>query len=475
MTGVDAAIGRLAELAATGLIHGTILAILTAVACATLLRRARPAVVATLWTVVLLKFVVPVGPALPVSLNGAFDAVMGIGDGAASAPVAMPRAATPRARVAPAGPATTRLAVELGILGLYLFGVAWVARRRIHVYREEHNSINGFPAAGDDVSERVARLAARLGLRRAPRVVVGGSASGPYLVGLRRPVIAVPPWLASGRRAQLDAALIHELAHVRRGDPWLRVVQLAVRTLFFFWPVVGWVSRRLDLSREIACDQWVVARGQMAPRDYAAVLVALARRTRGARVPGTAMAPARSQLGRRVDWLVRRSPGSAPRIGPLTGAAVVGWAVVSLAGSARADHPLTAPRARCVVDESLIGQIMATYPEADLDGDGQLTRAEICAHNERMKRQLVDRAFADLDPEEARTVATQVDPFVDADGDGQLSAAELEVVKDRLASTLDPQVLSLDPVAFPGQMCEEEAAPQMCADAPDAPLASFPE
>lgn len=474
MTGVDAALGRLAELAATGLVHGTILAILTAVACATVLRRARPAVIATLWTVVLLKFVVPVGPALPVSLNGAFDAVMGIGDEPAPAAVVSPRAAMPHARVAPAGPGAARLAVELGILGIYLLGVAWVARRRIRLYRRERNSINYFPDAGGALSERVATLAARMGLRRTPRVVVGGDASGPYLVGVLRPAIAVPSWLAAGRRDQLDAALIHELAHVRRGDPWLRLVQLAVRTLFFFWPVVGWVSRRLDLSREMACDQWVVARGQMTPRDYAAVLVALARRARGARVPGTAMAPPRSQLGRRVDWLVRRSPGSAPRIGPLTGAAVVGWAVISLAGSARADRSLTAPRARCVVDESLIGEIMATYPEADLNGDGQLTRAEICAHNERMKRQLVDRAFADLAPDEARTVAAQVDPSVDADGDGQLSPAELEEVKNRLASTLDPEVLSLDPVAFPGQMCEE-AAPQMCTDEPEAARASFPE
>ncbi len=477
MTGVHAALGRLAELAATGLLHGTVLALLTALVCTTLLRRARPALVATLWTLVLLKFVVPVGPALPVSLNGAFEAIAGIGSEPEPAVVPAARPATHHARAAAAAPSAARLAVELGILGLYLFGVAWVARRRIRAYRLERNSIKGLPPAGDAVLARVAEHAARMGLRRIPRVVVGGEASGPFLVGALRPVIVVPAWLADpacGQPRELDAALIHELAHARRGDPWLRIVQLAVRSLFFFWPVVGWASRRLDLAREMACDEWVVARGGIGPRDYATVLVALARHARGAALPGTAMAPAASQLGRRVNWLVRVSPRGAPRLGPVTGAAVVGWAVVSLAGSARADHPLTSPRPRCVVDESLIGEIMATYPEADLNGDGQLTRAEICAHNERMKRQLIDRAFADLDPAEARSVAAQVDPRIAADGDGRLSQDQLEEVKNRLASTLDPEVLSLDPVAFPGQMCEE-AAPEMCTDAPEAPRASFPE
>ena len=62
-------IADLTDWATTGLVHGTALAVLTGLAVVTVLRRARPAVVAALWTVVLLKFVVPVGPAMPLSLS----------------------------------------------------------------------------------------------------------------------------------------------------------------------------------------------------------------------------------------------------------------------------------------------------------------------------------------------------------------------------------------------------------------------
>ena len=65
MTAVDRlhhGAAALADVATTALVHGTLLAIAAAVVAATLLRRARPAVHAALWLVVLLKFVVPFGP-----------------------------------------------------------------------------------------------------------------------------------------------------------------------------------------------------------------------------------------------------------------------------------------------------------------------------------------------------------------------------------------------------------------------------
>ena len=85
---LDGVLDAIWGLPATGLIHGTILAALTALAGATLLRRASPALLAALWTVVLLKFVIPLGPALPVSLSGLVEAMLAGAEGGADANVA---------------------------------------------------------------------------------------------------------------------------------------------------------------------------------------------------------------------------------------------------------------------------------------------------------------------------------------------------------------------------------------------------
>ncbi|HVV82691.1 MAG TPA: hypothetical protein VHE35_06405, partial [Kofleriaceae bacterium] len=66
--GLAAGAERALSLLATALVHGTVLAVVGAVLAATVLRRARPAVVAAMWTVVLLKFVVPFGPGARFSL-----------------------------------------------------------------------------------------------------------------------------------------------------------------------------------------------------------------------------------------------------------------------------------------------------------------------------------------------------------------------------------------------------------------------
>ena len=77
---LDAALGWLWSQLGMALLYGTLLAAITAVACRTVFRRARPAVVAALWTVVLVKFMVPLGPELPISLAAAVQWLIGHGD-----------------------------------------------------------------------------------------------------------------------------------------------------------------------------------------------------------------------------------------------------------------------------------------------------------------------------------------------------------------------------------------------------------
>ncbi len=74
----------------------------------------------------------------------------------------------------------------------------------------------------------------------------------------------------------LDQVVLHELAHLRRGDLyWGWTIELA-RIIYFFHPLIYWVGYCLNLERELACDQVAMAVSGHAAGDYAEVLVRVA-------------------------------------------------------------------------------------------------------------------------------------------------------------------------------------------------------
>ena len=117
------------------------------------------------------------------------------------------------------------------------------------------------------------RMCATLEVKTKPLLAWSREVAAPVLIGLAKPVVLLPVALASRLTPdQLEAVLAHELAHLRRLDPWAVALQRVVETVLFFHPAVWWMSRRLDASREEACDDLVVAAG-CDPADYAEALV----------------------------------------------------------------------------------------------------------------------------------------------------------------------------------------------------------
>lgn len=131
----------------------------------------------------------------------------------------------------------------------------------------------------------VDELARQMGIRRRVKVAEGDGVGVPCVLGVVWPVILLPAAIASGvSTAELRMLLAHELAHVRRYDYLVNLLQMLVEAVLFFNPAVWWVSRQVRVEREACCDA-IAVRVTNEPVRYAEVLAEWAR----GMTPATAM------------------------------------------------------------------------------------------------------------------------------------------------------------------------------------------
>ena len=108
--------------------------------------------------------------------------------------------------------------------------------------------------------QSLARLASRFGIHRSIALLESTLARVPAVVGWVRPVILLPVSALAGLTPQMmEAVLAHELAHIRRHDYLLNMLQTAIETLLFYHPAVWWVGKKIRQERENCCDDLAVA------------------------------------------------------------------------------------------------------------------------------------------------------------------------------------------------------------------------
>ncbi len=180
-----------------------------------------------------------------------------------------------------------------GVLAFYLRQAAALAG--IHRLRRR-----GVCCASDHWQREARRLARQLNISRPIQLLESALADAPVVLGHFRPVILMPLDLLGRLPAgQIEAILLHELAHIRRHDYLVNVLQRLVEGLLFYHPAVWWISSVVRREREHCCDDAVVAvRGNA--HEYARALAALEE------FRGPGQAPALAATGGNLMGRIRR-------------------------------------------------------------------------------------------------------------------------------------------------------------------------
>ncbi len=184
-----------------------------------------------------------------------------------------------------------------GVLIFHLRALGgWAAARRLRR--------SGVCRAPAEWQRRLDVLAARLRVSRPALLLESCLAEAPVVMGHLRPVILMPVGLLAGLPvAQVEAILMHELAHIRRQDYLVNLMQTFVEGLLFYHPAVWWISGVIRAERENCCDDLaVLATGDA--RQYAAALAALEQNRWTAQQP--ALAATGGSLVKRIRRLLQQ-------------------------------------------------------------------------------------------------------------------------------------------------------------------------
>jgi GWxTD domain-containing protein len=201
-----------------------------------------------------------------------------------------------------------------GVMFFQLRCVAsWLAARRL--------GRRGVCAATEFWQGRIHRLAAQVRVSRPVTLLESCLAEVPAVVGYVRPVILMPVGLMTGLPvSQLESILLHELAHIRRHDYLVNLLQTVVEGLVFYHPAVWWISGVIRAERENCCDDLVVAT-QGDALAYAAALTALEDH-RGT-VREAVLAATGGSLVKRVRRLLVPAEGPRVALTPVLSAAIL--------------------------------------------------------------------------------------------------------------------------------------------------------
>ena len=275
-------------------------------------RVTRPAVAHTLWLLVLGAMLIPaVVPLRVLPEQAGVEAVL--------APEGMPRAVhrtgmgghemRPQQWVRGNAESLVVLAWLLGSAGFF----GWTLVRTVRFQRELTRAARPAPR----LRRRAAEIGGNLGLRRVPRIYTTDARLRPMVwwTGGRVRILIPSVFLAELDKTELCALLAHELAHVRRRDHLVRVVEWLACSAWWWNPIVWWARRELRSVEESSCDILAVSAMEATRGRYARSLLRAVEVLSAAPVQRTPALASAADIGRdseRLEKRLRAVLGTAP-------------------------------------------------------------------------------------------------------------------------------------------------------------------
>jgi len=150
------------------------------------------------------------------------------------------------------------------IMLMWLTGVIAYGMKILWAYRSCQQLKNQSLTATPEKWQHIfAQLATKIGITNKIELRISLAATIPCVIGHLKPVVLLPMKLLLGMsQQQIEAILLHELAHIRRQDYLLGIIQTLIKTIFFFNPFLLWIASQMDNEREHACDDIAVAVNQ---------------------------------------------------------------------------------------------------------------------------------------------------------------------------------------------------------------------
>ncbi|HUB25987.1 MAG TPA: M56 family metallopeptidase, partial [Tepidisphaeraceae bacterium] len=254
--------------------------------------RRRPHLAYVFWILVLIKSLMPpiwssplgvfswARPARSTAVIPAYS-----GDTVTAAQVNLP---TPSAHLATASTSWhwVRLAPAIWIAG----GIALLLAAGIRAWRIRREIDRCSISSPEELRSMIGSLSQSLGVRRGVTLRLCAEPVGPAVFGILRPVLVMPASLLEVKDSgQLRTIAAHEIIHLRRRDPLMAGVQLLSQAIWWFNPLVWWMNRQINQTRESCCDAEVIANLPCPAEDYAQTLIDVLRQRRSLRWSGATM------------------------------------------------------------------------------------------------------------------------------------------------------------------------------------------
>lgn len=196
------------------------------------------------------------------------------------------------------------LIVTLWMLGVvvlllrFLGGLAYI--QRLKSYRTEL-----LPSAWLEKGEQLKK---QLQLSKKVAFLASHKVLTPLAIGIFRPAILLPARLLTGLNdQQIEAILLHELAHIKRNDYLVNVLQTLIDILFFYHPAIWWISATIRNERENCCDDMVInITGETG--NYARTLILLKEQEINSKLPAMAFTGIKYKFNNRIKRLFNQPP-----------------------------------------------------------------------------------------------------------------------------------------------------------------------